>query len=88
MLKPEKLAKFDAFCFDQYTGGLSEDEKSGRPCWRSSGEARVWRACTPPPIPRLEVPEYGEMIGGYFAGHPFRHISVNSTTRRARSRDV
>lgn len=71
------LAKYDALCSDQCTGALSDDEAikkalldyvAGGKGWvgvHAATDVRAWK-----------FPEYHEMIGGVFAGHPFKHISV------------
>jgi len=77
MLKPEKLAGFDAFCSDQCTGSLTEDEtiKKGLIDFVAGGKGWVGiHAATD--CAGWKFPEYHEMIGGVFAGHPFRRISV------------
>jgi type 1 glutamine amidotransferase len=81
LLKPESLAKFDAVCSDQCTGNLTENlpdadalkasilefVKSGRGLVgvHAATDCGGWK-----------FPEFNEMIGGVFAGHPFRKISV------------
>ena len=77
MLRPEKLAAFDAFCSDQCTGSLTEDEtiKKGLIDFVAAGKGWVGvHAATD--CAGWKFPEYHEMIGGVFAGHPFRRISV------------
>jgi len=77
LLKPEKLAQFDAFCSDQCTGSLSDDEtvKQGLIDFVKNGKGWVGiHAATD--CGGWKFPEYHEMIGGVFAGHPFRRISV------------
>ena len=71
------LAKYDALCSDQCTGALTDDEAikkalldyvAGGKGWvgvHAATDVRAWK-----------FPEYHEMIGGVFAGHPFKHISV------------
>jgi uncharacterized protein len=72
----EKLAEFDAICFDQCTGEPLTDPaaKAALLDFIRSGKGFIgvhaatdcfyqWR-------------EYGELIGGYFNGHPFGRISV------------
>jgi len=71
------LAKYDALCSDQCTGALSDNEAirkalldyvAGGKGWvgvHAATDVRAWK-----------FPEYHEMIGGVFAGHPFKHISV------------
>ena len=75
--KPENLAKFDALCSDQCTGALTDDEtiKKGILDYVSGGKGWVGiHAATD--VGAWKFPEYHEMIGGVFAGHPFKHISV------------
>ncbi len=77
MLKPENLAKFDVFCSDQNTGNLTDDEeiKQGLLDFVKNGKGWVGiHAATD--VGGWKFPEYHEMIGGVFAGHPFRRISV------------
>ena len=77
MLKPENLAKFDAFCSDQCTGSLTDDEalKQSLLDFVRSGKGYIGiHAATD--VGGWKFPEYHEMIGGVFAGHPFRRISV------------
>ena len=77
MLKPENLAKFDAFCSDQNTGNLSDDPalKMSLVDYVKGGKGWIGiHAATD--IGGWKAPEYHEMIGGLFAGHPFRRISV------------
>lgn len=76
MFKPQSLAAFDAVCFDQCTGdpfaekdlqaSLLEFVRAGR------GFVGIHAAtdCF------YGWKEYGELIGGYFNGHPFSRISV------------
>ena len=77
MLRPESLAKFDAFCSDQCTGNLTDDEaiKKSLIDFVHGGKGYVGvHASTD--VGGWKFPEYHEMIGGVFAGHPFRRISV------------
>ena len=75
---PDKIKEFDAIMFNNTTGrDLIPDEghrqsildfvKSGK------GIAGIHSACD---ALYEKWPEYGEMMGGFFQGHPFRKISV------------
>jgi hypothetical protein len=76
VFKPQSLAAFDAVCFDQCTGdpftekdlqaSLIEFVKSGRGFIGIHAATDCFYGWK----------EYGEMIGGYFDGHPFSRISV------------
>lgn len=76
-LRPANLAKFDAFCSDQNTGSWTDDKeiKQGLLDFVKNGKGWVGvHAATD--VGGWKFPEYHEMIGGVFAGHPFRRISV------------
>jgi type 1 glutamine amidotransferase len=88
MFEPESLAKFDAVCMNSTTGELfgfkkaadaTKDETNMRRRkalldFVSGGKGLVGiHAATDC---SYEWPEYGQMIGGYFDGHPFRKIQV------------
>ncbi len=77
MLRPENLARFDVFCSDQCTGNLTTDETLKQSLLDFVRGGKGWvgiHAATD--VGGWKFPEYNEMIGGVFAGHPFRRISV------------
>lgn len=77
MLRPEKLAEFDVFCSDQCTGNLTSDEELKQSLIDFVKNGGGWvgiHAATD--VGGWKFPEYFDMIGGVFAGHPFRRISV------------
>lgn len=77
MLRPERLAEFDAFCSDHCTGSLTDDEALKKSLIDFVANGKGWvgiHAATD--CAGWKFPEYHEMIGGVFAGHPFRRISV------------
>jgi len=77
MLRPEALSKFDAFCSDQCTGRLTDDEVLKKSLLDFVRNGKGWigiHAATD--VGGWGFKEYNEMIGGVFAGHPFRRISV------------
>lgn len=77
MLRPERLAEFDVFCSDQNTGNLTTDEQLKQSLLDFVKSGKGWvgiHAATD--VGGWKFPEYHEMIGGVFAGHPFRRISV------------
>jgi type 1 glutamine amidotransferase len=77
MLRPEKLAEFDLFCSDQNTGDLTSDEQLKQSLLDFVKNGKGWvgiHAATD--VGGWKFPAYHEMIGGVFAGHPFRRISV------------
>jgi type 1 glutamine amidotransferase len=77
MLRPERLAEFDVFCSDHNTGNLTEDKQLKQSLLDFVRNGKGWagiHAATD--VGAWNFPEYHEMIGGVFAGHPFRRISV------------
>lgn len=77
MLKPENLAKFDAFCSDQNTGNLTDDPELRKSLVDYVKSGKGWIGIhASNDIGAWNNPDYFDMIGGVFAGHPFRHISV------------
>ena len=77
MLRPENLSKFDVFCSDQCTGNLTTDETLKQSLLDFVRGGKGWvgiHAATD--VGGWKFPGYHEMIGGVFAGHPFRRISV------------
>ena len=76
MFAADKLKDFDAVMMDNNTGTLFTDEalkkslldfvKSGKGIAGSHAATDCF----------YDWKEYGDMMGGYFAGHPFGHISV------------
>lgn len=75
-LKADKLKEFDAVCFDQCTGDPFTDEetKSALLDFVKSGKGFIGVHAATDCFYKWK--EYGEMLGGYFNGHPFGHISV------------
>lgn len=79
MFAAEKLKEFDAIMMDNNTGALFADEtlkknlldfvKNGK------GLAGIHASCD---TGAWKFPEFSEMIGGIFAGHPFRKITVKN----------
>lgn len=77
MMAADKLAPFDAIIWDQCTGNITDDAalkqavvdfvKNGK------GLAGVHAATD---VGGWKCPEFHDLIGGLFAGHPFRRISV------------
>jgi hypothetical protein len=77
MLRPANLAKFDVFCSDQNTGNLTDDAELRQSLLDFVKNGKGWvgiHAATD--VGGWKFPEYHELIGGLFAGHPFGHISV------------
>jgi hypothetical protein len=73
----ENLAKYDALCSDQCTGALTDDEAIKKALLDYVRNGKGWvgvHAATD--VGAWKFPEYHEMTGGVFAGHPFRRISV------------
>ena len=71
MFKAEKLCEFDAVCFNNSTGELLEDEELRRNLLefvRGGGGVVGIHAATDA---CYQWPEYGELMGGYFDGHPW-----------------
>ncbi|MBU0616907.1 MAG: ThuA domain-containing protein, partial [Planctomycetes bacterium] len=71
MFKPEKLREFDAVCFDNTTGELFEDValKQGLLDFVRGGKGLVGIHAATDCF--YNWPEFGEMMGGYFDGHPW-----------------
>ncbi len=76
MFKPGKLAAFDAVCFDQCTGDpfTEKDLQTALLGFVRSGRGFVGVHAATDCFYGWK--DYGEMIGGYFNGHPFSRISV------------
>jgi type 1 glutamine amidotransferase len=74
--KPEKLNEFDAICFDQCTGDPFHDPqlKTSLLDFVKSGKGFIGIHAATDCFYNWK--DYGEMVGGYFAGHPFSRISV------------
>jgi type 1 glutamine amidotransferase len=69
-LTPEELKKYDGVVF--YTTGelpISDADKANLLAWVKSGKAFIGIHCATDTF--YKWPEYGEMIGGYFDGHPW-----------------
>ncbi|HUU91151.1 MAG TPA: family 16 glycoside hydrolase [Phycisphaerae bacterium] len=77
MLAADKLAPFDAVIWDQCTGNITEDEalKKSLVDFVKNGKGLVGNHAATD-VGGWKFPEFHEMIGGVFAGHPFRKISV------------
>ncbi len=71
LFKPESLRGFDAVCFDNTTGELFEDPtlKHGLLDFVRSGKGIVGIHAATDCF--YNWPEFGEMMGGYFDGHPW-----------------
>ncbi len=76
MFTADKLKEFDAICFDQCTGDplTDADAKAALLDFIRSGKGFIGVHAATDCFYKWH--DYGEMIGGYFAGHPFSHISV------------
>ena len=72
----DKLKEFDAICFDQCTGDPFTDpaSKAALLDFVKSGKGYIGVHAATDCFYNWK--EYGEMVGGYFNGHPFRKISV------------
>jgi uncharacterized protein len=75
-LSPESLPAYDAVVF--YTTGelpISEAAKTNLMSWIKSGKGFIGIHCATDTF--YKWPEYGDMIGGYFDGHPWhQQVSV------------
>ncbi|MGB3088169.1 MAG: ThuA domain-containing protein [Phycisphaerae bacterium] len=71
MFKPENLAKFDAVCMNNTTGELFNDEalKKSLLDFVRGGKGVIGIHAATDCF--YKWPEYGAMMGGYFAGHPW-----------------
>ena len=71
VFKPESLARFDAVCFNNTTGELFEEPELKQSLLdfvrKGKGVVGIHAAtdCF------YQWPEYGELLGGYFDGHPW-----------------
>ena len=76
MLAADKLKAFDAIFWDQCTGEVFNEEalKASLLDFVKSGKGIVGAHAATDCFYKWK--EFGEMMGGYFAGHPFRRISV------------
>ena len=75
VFKADALAKFDAVCMDNTTGDLFDDDgKKALADFVSSGKGMAGIHAATDCF--YDWKDYGEMMGGYFNGHPFRRISV------------
>lgn len=76
MLAADKLKAFDAIFWDQCTGEVFNDEalKASLLDFVKSGKGIVGAHAATDCFYKWK--EFGDMMGGYFAGHPFRKISV------------
>lgn len=71
MFSPEKLRHFDAVCFNNTTGELFDDPKLKQSLldFVNSGKGIVGIHAATDCF--YKWPEFGEMMGGYFDGHPW-----------------
>ena len=71
VFKPESLAKFDAVCFNNTTGELFEDDASKQALLEfvKSGKGIIGIHAATDCF--YKWPEFGELMGGYFDGHPW-----------------
>lgn len=71
VFKPESLAKFDAVCFNNATGELFEDDalKQGLLDFVKGGKGIIGLHAATDCF--YKWPEFGELMGGYFDGHPW-----------------
>lgn len=71
MFRPENLSQFDAVCLNNTTGSLFEDEtlKASFLRFVRSGKGLVGIHAATDCF--YDWPEYGEMMGAYFSGHPW-----------------
>jgi len=75
VFKAETIAKFDAVCMDNTTGDLfGDDGKKALVDFVSGGKGMAGIHAATDCFYNWK--DYGEMMGGYFSGHPFRRISV------------
>ncbi|MBM4018650.1 MAG: DUF1080 domain-containing protein [Planctomycetes bacterium] len=81
MLKAATLSRFDALCSDQCTGDVTRDAPDADEIKKSivdfiSGGKGLVGVHAATDVGGWNFPEFKEMMGGVFAGHPFRRISV------------
>lgn len=71
VFKPESLAKFDAVCFNNTTGELFEDDalKQALLGFVRDGKGLIGLHAATDCF--YKWPEFGELMGGYFDGHPW-----------------
>jgi type 1 glutamine amidotransferase len=72
----DKLKEFDAICWDQCTGDplTTPEAKAALIDFVKSGKGLIGIHAATDCFYNWK--EFGDMMGGYFAGHPFRKISV------------
>ncbi len=78
MFRPENLAQFDAVCMNNTTGTLFEDKelKEALLEFVRSGKGLVGIHAATDCF--YDWPEYGEMMGGFFSGHPWSEkVGIN-----------
>ena len=84
MFEPETLAQFDAVMMDSTTGSLFGDQdKTVNERLRKSlldfvASGKGLAGCHAATDCSYDWKEYGAMMGGFFAGHPFGKISVRN----------
>ena len=82
VFKAETLAKFDAVLMDNCTSApdkadlITDEELKKSILDFISVQGKGWIGIHAATDCNYHWPEYGEMMGGYFNGHPFRRISV------------
>jgi hypothetical protein len=76
VFKPDTLKEFDAICFDQCTGEPLSDAQAKAALLEFIKQGKGFIGIHAATDCFYQWRDYGEMIGGYFAGHPFGHISV------------
>ena len=71
VFQPDSLKRFDGICFNNTTGELFDDTalKQGLLDWVKSGRGIIGIHAATDCF--YEWPEYGELMGGYFDGHPW-----------------
>ena len=76
MFAPDKLKAFDAVCFNNCTGTLfnDADKKAALLAFVAGGKGIIGVHAATDCF--YDWKEFGEMMGGYFDGHPYRDISV------------
>ena len=76
MFAPDKLKAFDAVMMDNTTGTLFTDETLKKSLVDFVKEGKGLAGCHAATDCFYDWKEFGDMMGGYFDGHPFGHISV------------
>ena len=76
MFAADKLKDFDAVMMDNTTGTLFTDEALKKSLLDFVKDGKGISGCHAATDCFYDWKEYGDMMGGYFKGHPFGHISV------------